>query len=855
MDEIIEINNNNLVLEIKREEPSFLKEWEDFLDLLCYEREYQKKAIINSITYLTQYISIEELFKDNFKTNSEIQKLFKYKEEDFLNEIQLKKDRLSANIDIATAGGKSYVMYGISQIMISEGYIDKVLLLCPSTTIENGLKKKFKSLATDEDLINSIPKGKISCPSIMDGNSDFTSNTICIENIHATYNNTNSSLNEELFKREGKNILILNDESHHIYNDISKEKDSKIKKYLKKWKELLINEEYAFKYILGFTGTPYIGNKYFNDVIFKYSLKKATEENKIKEIEYLNNENISEKNKDNNFEVYYQIHNHNKKTYSKIKPISILITSDVNNAECLRNVLVQQLCRIENKDKNEVSNKVLLITNKSTEKEKLLLESVDDKSNPVEWIVSVSMLTEGWDAKNVFQIIPMEERAFNSKLLVAQVLGRGLRKVPDLKQKQKVKVLNHPNWDKKISNLVKEVLEIETKITSSIVSTENPRYKYNIELHKLNYKKNKTLINNLDLNENEIDLQKVLEEGINLISDSIDRKKKITFNDINGNTNEMEVILKNKYTTVDELTNDIFDSFVAANSEAEKLNKEKTDLSTLDGDVIKSFIYKSLETINQNDIITSINKQRLLKVFSKLLPKHSKKIILKKSVNNIKIFNTSELGKISLGLSNFRTDTAIFYDEYFEKNKDVFHSQIDILKETILNEEGDYPKKSSVKINHIKNKTPIDVIFTTSKPEKAFVNELIDNHSLIDKWVKSRDIGFYEIEYPLNKKQRKFNPDFIMEKKENNITYKIIVEIKDDRDITLENKRKNEYANIYFNSLNQSLKEQNIKVKYLFTFLSPNSYQNFFNAIKNKSLFENKFNSQLSIELEDLEIE
>lgn len=29
---------------------------------------------------------------------------------------------------------------------------------------------------------------------------------------------------------------------------------------------------------------------------------------------------------------------------------------------------------------------------------------VDDKDDPVEWIVSVSMLTEGWDVKNVFQI-------------------------------------------------------------------------------------------------------------------------------------------------------------------------------------------------------------------------------------------------------------------------------------------------------------------------------------------------------------------------------------------------------------------------------------------------------------------
>ena len=58
------------------------------------------------------------------------------------------------------------------------------------------------------------------------------------------------------------------------------------------------------------------------------------------------------------------------------------------------------------------------------------LRTVDSSASKVEWIVSVSMLNEGWDVKNVFQIVPHEERAFNSKLLIAQVLGRGLRR-PD----------------------------------------------------------------------------------------------------------------------------------------------------------------------------------------------------------------------------------------------------------------------------------------------------------------------------------------------------------------------------------------------------------------------------------------
>ena len=45
----------------------------------------------------------------------------------------------------------------------------------------------------------------------------------------------------------------------------------------------------------------------------------------------------------------------------------------------------------------------------------------------VEFIFAVNKLSEGWDVDNVFQIVPAEEKVFNSKLLISQVLGRGLR--------------------------------------------------------------------------------------------------------------------------------------------------------------------------------------------------------------------------------------------------------------------------------------------------------------------------------------------------------------------------------------------------------------------------------------------
>jgi type III restriction enzyme len=83
--------------------------------------------------------------------------------------------------------------------------------------------------------------------------------------------------------------------------------------------------------------------------------------------------------------------------------------------------LIKFLARQEGTTEEEAAKKVLSVTSSSKHAGNVReLSQVDRANNPREWITSVSMLTEGWDVQNVFQIVPQEERAFNSKLLVAQ---------------------------------------------------------------------------------------------------------------------------------------------------------------------------------------------------------------------------------------------------------------------------------------------------------------------------------------------------------------------------------------------------------------------------------------------------
>ncbi len=207
----------------------------------------------------------------------------------------------------------------------------------------------------------------------------------------------------------------------------------------------------------------------------------------------------------------YTIHQKNRSEYgSHLKPISIVVTQEIARCVEVWRELVEFLVTKEHITHTEAEKQVIWVTSgiptgamekarveavygtrddkdspEKRRKENLtLLRTVDDPDNPVQWIISVSMLTEGWDVKNVFQIVPHDSRAFSSKLLIAQVLGRGLRVPPELPKEPLVTINNHEAWSEEIGNLLKEVLEVENTLTWGY----DPRRKsYVFPLHNLRY--------------------------------------------------------------------------------------------------------------------------------------------------------------------------------------------------------------------------------------------------------------------------------------------------------------------------------------------------------------------------------
>jgi len=847
-------NTQDLVLKVNDKNFDPIKfpldEWERFLDVLCQNRGYQKEAIKTAIHYLisTRYRNIEDLVKENYKISDHLQLRYKT-ESEYLKKIQL-PNKLSACVDLATGTGKSYVMYGIAQIALGLGIVDKVLVLGPpSLTIERELTKKFEDLSTNPSLKSSIPlTAKFGNPTIINADQTIKDGCIAIENINAIYSKTGSSIFDSLAFGKGERCLVLNDEVHHAYNKV--EGTTNEIKSIKKWKEFLLEETFQFRYILGFTGTSYIDNDYFNDVIYRYSLRSAIENRFVKSVNYVvENEDSNENEK---FQKILQNHKLNKAKYSNLKPLTILITKDIKVAKQLKTRLVEFLHEKGEGSEEFLSNeKVLLVTSDKDHKGNVLkLPYVDSSDEPVEWIISVAMLTEGWDVKNVFQIVPMEEKAFNSKLLIAQVLGRGLR-IPNGYPNAEVTVFNHDKWSERIKDLVEEILEMETKIKNSQI-LEGDRADFHFTLYNIDYTKEKK----------EVEIEKETEvfnykDYITFAAETFEHKTDTKFVKVGDKEYKMTYEIEKEKFSVSEIINKIYDEFQIRKLEGIilKLNEtEYTSENLPSKEVIEQVIRNSMDKVGMTgDYLGKKNRQAVFSAFNTLLRKKPKSIILTKIPNSIVEVKTQNREHESVSILGLRSDASVFFSDDFE-NEIVIADTLIAFQE--IKEDMSLPRSAFAEsINKFLLKTPIDLVFTSREPERKFVTELVkkENAQKITSWLKSKNQSFYSLEFSYTKGSHTnshwFNPDFFILIEKDNFQYISVIEIKSDNDNSDENKAKNKYAIEHFGELNKQLEENAIKQRYIFNFLSPTNYSDYFTYLRDERLLDGKYKSELDIQL------
>ncbi|WP_438466455.1 DEAD/DEAH box helicase [Streptococcus pluranimalium] len=844
----MEYKDSNLALEVsKNVNPAVWDEgfFQNFFDLLFGKRSYQKEAAETALRFLNsgEYQNIKALAKENFEKNEVIRARWNNDFSIMEDDLDL-ADKLSATLDLATGTGKSYVMFAIALVMLATKKVSRVLVLVPSITIESELTQKFKDLLGNQQLLKTLGDDFIP-PQILNGDSTLVENSIAIENRNAVYKaqSTRNSIVDSL-KGKGEKTLVLNDEVHHVYYSESNE-----------WKNFIEDERnngINFKYVIGVTGTAYKGknkneNNYFSNVIYRFSLRDAIEQGFVKDIEYISKEDIPN-DKDERWQVILNSHHQiasQMPVELGIKPITIIVTSKQNLADSKAKAFKKFLKAQRNLTDSEVDDIVLSVhSGQKAAVDRMKLSKVNDKGNPVEFIFSVSMLTEGWDVKRVFQIVPDDERAFNSKLLIAQVLGRGLR-VPEGWDMAKwgtptVTVFNHEKWSTNVETLVNEVLEIRQKLTLSV----NQDSDYNFCLTNVEYSKE------MDAKAfPKMGTYELWESGVNLPTDDKTGKSNITLTDIkSGADRQFQTTYEHEQVTVQEMANILYSRF--EDLEDREYVSEYQNLWSVSK--IQKMIEESLEKSGNTHITKSL-KNRFLSSMNVIFRDESKVVTYDIEPKEYFEVSTRTLPKNTSDISGFKVSKVLFYSSDLEENLVNDRASLDTFKELTDTLNGYKYKYIDNKYNF---KTPQFGIVTTGNPEKEFLDRLTTNTEVvknIDSFIKSDDMNFYSIDYSWQKgshyKNGQFNPDWFIKQGDNII----VVEIKDDSQISdpdAENIGKNKAATKHFELLNEYSLTNDNPIRYKFTFLTPKDFDIFFKKLTEKEVMNYK--SQLDVKLAEV---
>ncbi len=165
----IEYKNSDFLLSIDdntEKTLSVVNKYDAFLDAFTttkfgHVREAIKEGIRFFIT--DKYKNTEQVAIYTYNKSEKLQNRHPSLK-DYLDHLRI-KDQNSFSIDLATGTGKSWVIYGVAQIMLAEGLVDKVLVLCPSLTIEEELKKKFERFSGDAVLTKIMTELNAAYPS------------------------------------------------------------------------------------------------------------------------------------------------------------------------------------------------------------------------------------------------------------------------------------------------------------------------------------------------------------------------------------------------------------------------------------------------------------------------------------------------------------------------------------------------------------------------------------------------------------------------------------------------------------------------------------------------------------------
>jgi len=291
--------------------------------------------------------------------------------------------------------------------------------------------------------------------------------------------------------RDVAELMVINDEAHHMH-------DPKMAwfKSIQDINNKLVLKEKRISLQIDCTATPKHNNgAIFVQTISDYPLVEAIHQSIVKTPvlpDQASRAKLQEKQSAIFTEKYEDYINLGieewRKTYKELEPtgkkaILFIMTDDTKNCDEVQEYLERNYADLNGKVLTIHTNRSGDISEKVTGKAKEELDrlrkqanEIDKPESPYKVIVSVLMLKEGWDVKNVTTIVGLRAYSATSNILPEQTLGRGLRRMffGQENVEEYVSVVGTPAFMDFVESINAEGVELEKRKMDSTTKAITP---------------------------------------------------------------------------------------------------------------------------------------------------------------------------------------------------------------------------------------------------------------------------------------------------------------------------------------------------------------------------------------------
>lgn len=385
---------------------------------------------------------------------------------------------------MATGSGKTLIMAGLILYLYKQGYRNFLFFVNLSNIVQK-TKENFLNITSSKYLFADeivIDGERIQIKEVTNfQNSDSNNINICFTTTQGLHSDMwgvkENALSIDDFKNQ--KVVLISDEAHHLNADTKKMSKDEEENY-KSW-EYTVNCIFGANkdnVLLEFTATcdiknPSIRAAYKNKIVFDYPLYKFRADRYSKEIKTLrsdlpiperalqalilsqyrykvfqdNHQNIKpvvffqsrlvKENAANRSDIVNMVQNLTGQQIERLFKQSLSETLAKARKYFINNGISYEQLAAELKDDFSEEHCISANDNKDVENKQIMLNSLEDKSNPYRAVFAVDKLNEGWDVLNLFDIVRLYETRDGKNgipgkttMKEAQLIGRGARYCP-----------------------------------------------------------------------------------------------------------------------------------------------------------------------------------------------------------------------------------------------------------------------------------------------------------------------------------------------------------------------------------------------------------------------------------------